>query len=172
LYRKAEAAGLTNITCVNLDWNKVTIGEKVQPHDIVLMSRSIPTRLSNTLRKLYLATKTAGYITWRAERTDDLEIELARAIGKSYRLFPDHSLIYRMLRYMGIRAEIETFEADNREKYASLQEAALSLARGTELDEAQFARVLAIAGNYLTEKDGSYYTTTRRMKWVLISWKM
>ncbi len=170
LGRKATEAGLTNVTTVNQDWNQVTVGKEIDKHDVVLLSRCVHVRLSETLRRIDLAAKSAGYIAWRAERTDEFETEVAEAMGKNHRLYPDYSIIYGMLRRMGILARMEIFETTNQEKYPSLEEAALNMARGAEVNDRQFVRLLAIARNRLTRGDSFYYST-RKMKWVLISWQ-
>jgi tRNA G37 N-methylase Trm5 len=170
LSHKAEAAGLTNIAILNRDWNQVTVGEEIDKHDIVLLSRTIPVRLSDTLRKIDLAAKSACYITWRAEQTDEFETEVAEALGRNPPVFPDYLVIYMMLKNMGISTEIETFETTNQECYYSLEGAALGMVKGAEINERQFVRLLAIARNHLTEIDDHYFST-RKIKWVLISWK-
>ena len=170
LLNKAAAAGITNITAINQDWSQAGIGQEIDEHDIVLLSRSVHVRLSETLRKMHLAARSACYVTWHAERTDDFEVEVAEAMGKSQPLYPDYSIIYGMLRQMGISAGIDTFETANQEKYPSLQEAVLSMARGTRINDVQYGRLLGIAGNRLTRMDDGY-SLTRKTKWVLISWR-
>jgi precorrin-6B methylase 2 len=170
LLKKATATGLTNITTINRDWNEVAVGKDIDRHDIVLLSRSVPARLSEALSKIALAAKSAGYITWRAERTDEFETELAKAMGKNLPFYPDCSAIYGMLRKMNIPARMDMFETSDQEKYSTLHEAALSMARGAEVTELQLVKLLRIARNYLTKMD-DYYSFTRQIKWVLISWE-
>jgi SAM-dependent methyltransferase len=170
LLHKAAAGGLTNITTVNQDWNQAAIGKEIQKHDIVLVSRSVHALFFETLRKINLASNSACYITWRAERLDEFETELAEAMGKNLPLYPDYSVICEMLCELGIFPGTETFETESQEKYPSLQEALLSMARGTEINGRQYTNLLTIARKRLTRND-NHYSFSRKIKWVLISWK-
>jgi len=170
LSRKAAAEELDNINILNLDWDRVTVGVEVQPHDIVLLSRNICTRLSETLKKVSLAAKNAFYITWRAERTDPFEVELAAALGKDHLFFPDYSIMSAALCQMGINVTTEIFEDISREQFDSPRAAALSFSRGAPIEERQYTRLLEIAGKYLKEND-SGYSLVRKTRWALISWK-
>lgn len=170
LQQRVATSGITNITIVNKDWNKVIIGEDITEHDIVLISRAMPNiRLSETLQRINDAAKSACYITWRAQRMDKYEREVSLAMGKKLHDYPDYLTITGMLSNMGIPANVEIFESSNEEKYPSLEKAALNMARGMEINESQFARLFKIAKNRLTLTDGFYYTTYK-MKWALISW--
>jgi hypothetical protein len=168
LRRKSGAEGLKNITAVNLDWNCVTLGRELNKHDIVLLSRNTPIGLSNTLGKIYLAARLAFYITWRAERTDEFESEVAEAMERQTPIFPDFSIIFMMLKQMGITVITEIFEEHTQERFDSLNEAALNMARGYELTPKKYDRLLEIAKNRLTESE-QCYQFDRRIKWVLIS---
>ena len=170
LLHKAAADGLDNITALNQDWNRVSIGQEIHQHDVVLLSRSVPVLLSETLRKICLAAKLACYVTWRAERSDELEDEIAEAMGKNRPFYPDYSVICRMLSHMGITPRTETFETETEEQFPSLQEALLSMARGNVINERQYANLLAIARKRLTQT-GNCYSSFRKIRWVLISWK-
>jgi len=104
----------------------VTINRDIPRHDIVLLSRVVHVPLSEMLRKINLAAKSACYVTWRAERHDEFETEVAEVIGRSHPFYPDYSLIYSALRHCGISAGIDTFETETREIYSFLREALLS----------------------------------------------
>jgi len=170
LLHKASLAGLTNIVTLNKDWNQVTINKDIDQHDIVLLSRGVHVRLSETLRKINLAAKSACYVTWRAERSDEFETEVAEAMGRNQPFFPDYSVIHSMLAHLGISARTETFETETEERFTNLQEALLSMARGTEINRRQYISLLAIARKRLIKVNDSY-SSFRRIKWVLISWK-
>jgi SAM-dependent methyltransferase len=170
LQQRILKSGITNVTIINKDWNDVIIGEDIPGHDVVLVSRSMPyRRLSETLQKINNAAKSACYITWRAERTDDYEASVAKAIGKDYQSYPDYLTIVGMLGKLDIKADIEIFESYHEEKYPSLKEAVLNMARGAKISDSQFVRLFSLANNRLNQKDGYYYATNK-LKWALISW--
>jgi SAM-dependent methyltransferase len=168
LQRSAAASGLTNISAVNQDWNLVSIGKEINRSDVVLSSRFVHPLLSETLHKILRAAKLASYIVWRATPTDDLEVEIAEAMGKSHPVYPDYVVIQRMLQRMGAYARVEIFETADQEKYTCLEEAALKMARGREIDGRQFAGLIEVARKHTTRKD-AFYFSSRKIKWALIS---
>ncbi len=170
LQQKALSAGLANINYLNKDWTQVNIDKDVLQHDIVLLSRSVHVPLSVTLQKINLAARSACYITWRAERFDQLETQVAEALGKGPPFFPDHSVISSMLSYFGISARSDTFETETEERYTTLPEALKSMARGVEINSKQYLKLREVAKKHLTRAD-NYYSSYRKIKWVLISWK-
>lgn len=170
LRHRAAVAGLTNITTVNQDWNQVAIGRGIEQHNIVLLSRCVLAPLSQALHRINEAAVSACYVVWRAERSDGYEAEVAEAMGKEPSIYPDYSAICGILRCMGISASIEVFESTNHEEYATLEEAVLSIAKGAEIDDGQFARLLAVARNRLTKANG-LYSSVHKAEWALVSWK-
>jgi precorrin-6B methylase 2 len=170
LLDKAEAAGVRNITIRNRDWDQIEIGKDIEKHDVVLLSRGIYTRLSETLQKINKAAKSVCYVTWRAERSDEFESEVAFAMDRGQLIYPDYSIIQDMLRQMGILARAEIFETDTIEYFADLENALLSMAHGAELNAQQCDNLLKIARKRLIQVN-SHYLCLRRIKWVLISWE-
>lgn len=170
LRSRLKSAYLNNVTIVNKDWNNVDIGKDMDEHDIVLVSRSLPgLSLSETLQKFNQAATRACYIVWRAECIDERDNEINDALGKKHQPYPHFSLIYGMLANLGISANVEIFTASSRERYPSLNEAVLSMAKGQEITKKQYAKLMNIAKNYLTLSNG-YYCSDYAMKWALISW--
>jgi 16S rRNA G527 N7-methylase RsmG len=167
LEQKARDLGLTNIRTVNQDWKLISVGWEVGAHDIVLLSRNICIDLLETLKKVNQAARTAFYITWRAERYDPFETDLAVALGKDRSVFPDFKIIREVLSDMGISTDTEIFEEVTQAKYHSPREAALEFARGTPVSESQLNHLAAVAANYLTQ-DGKHFLLTRKIKWALI----
>ncbi len=170
LKQRASRARLHNITLVNRDWNEVAIGTDVEPHDVVLVSRSFPgVRLSDTLRKIDQAATRVVYLTWRVAG-DDFEAELSRAIGKEYHPYPDYNLMLGALGVMGISATVEIFDSRHEDKFPSLDDAVRSMAKGAELNDEARARLTSFARARLVFRDG-FYRDTSRIRWALISWR-
>jgi SAM-dependent methyltransferase len=171
LRTRADKDGLSNIRFLNLDWNKTEIGKDVAPHDVVLVSRSLPgVPLSTTLRKFDLASKRACYLTWRSERSDSYEAAVGAALGRHKHDYPDYNVILDTLKAMGLRPRLDTFESLNEEKFPDLAEAVLTMARGTKISGAQASSLREIASKRLKLEEG-FYCGSFRMKWALISWQ-
>jgi hypothetical protein len=69
---------------------------------------------------------------------------------------------------MGAYARVEIFETADQEKCTCLEEAALKMARGREIDDRQFAGLIEVARKHTTRKD-AFYFSNRKIKWALIS---
>jgi len=170
LKKRAAAAGVNNISIINRDWNQVKVGEDIAKHDVVLVSRSLPSnRLSESLERMNSIARYGCYITWRGQRTDKYESEVAQAIGKKLRDYPDSRIIYGTLQAMGIAAKIEIFETTNEEHFPDLAEAVKNMARGAELTGSQKEKLTAVAKNRLSMSNG-FYCGSYKMQWSLISW--
>ena len=168
---RAQQADLHNIEPVNRDWNRVSVGKDIAPHNIVLVSRSLPgARLSETLSKFNLACTRACYLTWRAERSDKYEVAVSRALGKHEHFYPDHRIIYETLTAMGIQAKTGYFESANEERFPSLDDAVSNMSRGKILTPDQANNLRQLAESRLSREDGYYYGHYK-MKWALISWQ-
>ncbi len=171
LRERIEAVGITNIATINRDWNSVVIGKDIEAHDVVLVSRSLPyTRLSETLARINQAAKSACYITWRANHTDDYEIAVREAMGKPQKQYPDYSIIAGMAERLGYFPNVEIFENSGEEKYPDLETAVSNMARGARPDARQSANLLKLVKERMKLIDG-YYTYAYTMKWALISWQ-
>jgi hypothetical protein len=96
--------------------------------------------------------------------------EVAEAMGRGRPVYPDYSIIGDTLSHMGISARAETFKAETEETYPDLHSALLSMARGSEINQQQHAKLLEIARKRFIRTD-HHYTCSRTIKWVLISWK-
>ena len=161
---------IANITLVHNNWNHVSVGKDIMPHDIVLVSRSLPNiLLSETLRRVNQAAQKACYITWRADRINPYEISLGEALGKTPKPFPDYSLIAVMLGSMGIAATVDIFESRGAEKYSSPEESVKYMARGKEITDVQFQRLLSV--QRLAYLQDGYYEASNTQRWALISWE-
>ena len=137
----------------------------------MLVSRSLPGAcLSETLRKVDSVAARACYLTWRAERSDEFEITVSRALGKHPHEYPDYNIIYETLSCLGIPAKTEIFETINEESFPSLDEAVLNMARGAKLNPEQLRNLHIAAEGRLTCADG-FYCSRSKLKWALISWQ-
>lgn len=170
LKQRAASIGVNNISVVNKDWNQVRVNEDIEEHDVVLVSRSLPSnRLSESLNKMTSAARHGCYITWRGHRTDKYESDVALAMGKTHREYPDYRVIYGMLQSMGIAASIEIFDTTNEERFPSIEDAIMNMARGRTLTGKQKEKLFGLAKDRLTFVNG-FFCSYYKMQWSLISW--
>lgn len=169
----AKKQMLGNITTVNMDWEDAQITSRVESHDIVLASRSLPSTksivaslssINNTARKL-------AYITWKADSRDTIEEEICKRLGINYKPFPDYMLLYNLLYSLGIRANAEIFNIDAERVYRSLDDAFTQIIRSHPLyDDSEKSMVKTLLADNLEYKDGMYVQHKTAL-WALIWWE-
>lgn len=168
LQQKAAAAGVDNIVPMARDWLEVRIGDEIEPHDVVVASRSLPMGdLGRALAKLDAAASRRCYLTWTVK--DDYEGELADILGADYHPSPPYTIIYNLLYSMGICANIEILETPCGLQFASLDEAVVRVTRGARVSQETDARLRAFLKSRLRRRDGHWCRETPS-RWALISW--
>ncbi len=171
LQSKITTAGLPNVNLINADWNRVIPYVDIFGHDVVLLSRSvmINNKLSETLQKMDSIATAACYVTWRVNRQDELQTAIAGALGREKAPYPDYRIICGCLRQMGIEFKTDVFETKDEERYPTLELAAIHFAKGNEVDEEKFTRLLEVMKERLLFING-LYSITKTTMWALISW--
>jgi len=98
------AADLNNIVTINIDWTRAQVGKDFQQHDVVVVSRSLPSGLdiAGSLKLIDAAAKRLCYVTWKARGYDELERELSELLGIPYVTFPCHIVIYNLLHALAL----------------------------------------------------------------------
>ncbi len=172
IMQKAAAEGIRNITTLNLDWNSARVNADFQKHDVVVVSRSLPSGddIRKSLRSINDAANHSCYITWKANGHDDLEYELSRQLGIKYAPFPEHAVLYNLLCSMDIPANIELFQTNGTRQYISLEDAYIQVIRSHPVDAAERIRIMSFLADRLNYRDGSYYQP-KNTTWALIWWK-
>lgn len=167
----ARNAGLSNIVTLHLDWNKAKVGEDFPRHDVVLVSRSLPTgeNIADSLRSIDAAAEHLCYVTWKANGYDELEAELSTLLGIAYVPFPDYAVIYNLLLSLGIHANVELFKTNGRRRYASIEEAYVQIVRSQPIDGALKNKIMDFLYRRLEHKNGGYYQQKNSL-WALIWW--
>ena len=118
LSQNAKQQGLSNISCVNKLIEDTVIGVDIEPHDVVVASRSMGLEqdVRTFLRKMDEAAKIYAYVIWGAqERTFD--IALYNAIGREYEETRTYMILYNLLYQIGIRANVEIFTCTPQNMY-------------------------------------------------------
>lgn len=173
ILRKASNEGLSNLATLNADWTQVQVGKDINPHDIVLVSRSLPAgkNIIATLEAICAAARRACYITWKANSYDELEADLCKVMGLEYHPLPDYIILYNLLYGMGIHANVDLFKTSEKRVFRSLDEAYIQIVRSDlSHDESAKRQAMAFLDARLRSKDGSY-CERRNVSWVLISWR-
>ncbi len=168
LRQKAREARIGNIVPIAGNWLEVRIGSEIEPHDVVVASRSLPMgNLGRALAKLDAATKRRCYLTWTVK--DDYEDELADILGSDYHASPPYTIIYNLLYSMGICADIEIMETPCGLQFTSLDEAVARATRGAKVDQETYVRLRGFLGSKLRYRNGRWYRDAPS-RWALISW--
>lgn len=173
ILKKAARQNLSNITTVNINWADVQVGCNVEEHDVVLVSRSLPSQESiiSSLRSINMAARRSCYITWKADSYDPLESEICRRLNIEYRTFPGYELLCDLICSMGIHASVDTFKISSQRIYRSVGDAFIQIIRSFQfqtLEEKNMVRSL-LAENL--EYNRGLYMQKKDAVWALISWK-
>jgi SAM-dependent methyltransferase len=175
LKEDAAKQGLYNINYVHRSWNDVVVGEDIEPHDVVVASRSVGREpdIQSALEKIDSAANKYVYITvWGGGEHGHCK-GVPAALGRPYKDTPDHIYFYNILSQMGIRANVQHLECHSRLIYTDLDEAMescrLSLGPLNEKEE-------QIAREYLDKtlikiETGMLEVPDNRPVWSLIWWK-
>jgi SAM-dependent methyltransferase len=169
--RNAAAAGLNNILTLNLDWTKAQLGTDFQQHDVVVVSRSLPAGkdVSRCLKLIDAAARRSCYITWKASAYDELEAEISRLLGVTYRPFPEHIVLYNLLHSIGIHAEVNIFRTGGCRRYETLEEAFLQIVRSQPVEPHQKQAILDMLASRMENRDRAFYQPKNAL-WALIHW--
>ena len=167
----ANRNGLANITPLHLDWAQIQVGRDFPQHDIVLVSRSLPSNkgITHNLRSIDAAAKRLCYITWKASGYDEIESELSTMLNIPYTPSPDYAVLYNLLLSMGIHANVELFRTSGRRRYNSIPEAYIQIVRSYPAGETEQRAIIEFLEHRLTYSDGYYYQQKNSL-WSLIWW--
>lgn len=175
LRQDAEKQSLSNITCIRRSWDSVKVGKDIEPHDVVIASRSVGRTpdLHNALEKIDGAALKYVYLTaWGGgERGHNKGVR--EALGKPYRDVPDYIYIFNMLHRMGISPNVVQLACHSRLIYASLDDAIESCKLGIgplTIEEERLARDY-LDRTLIRHGDGSREIPDNRPVWSLIWWK-
>jgi SAM-dependent methyltransferase len=172
IHEKARQQRLDNLSIVNIDWEEVRTDKDVEPHDVVLVSRSMPARkdILSSLKSIDMTARRLCYITWKADSHDALEVELCNRLGIAYRAMPDYMLLYNLIYSLGIRANVEVFKTTGERIYGSIDDAYIQIIRSHPIhtdDEKQL--IMSLLAENLEYSKGLYIQHINAL-WALIWW--
>jgi 16S rRNA G527 N7-methylase RsmG len=169
----ARESGLDNINCVNMGWEDVKVGENLEPHDIVLISRClIRDNNYHNLSSYDTLARKGVYLTYPlVHNTTDEHIY--KYMGKSVWLYPPYICVYNMLYQMGIYANVNYISYQNRTAYQNYEEALATLHERLGLLSEKEEELLAeYVKEYFHWKNGMYtYKRQSVSTWALLWWR-
>ena len=181
LKQRAEKENIQNISYINMPFETAEIGKDLVKHDVVVASRSMgwEYNLERFLRGMDQAAEKRAYVIWGADERW-FDIDLYKAIGRPYGETRTYIVIYNLLYQMGIRANIEIFQAKvSGMSYGSIDEAILELTRRFErrnnddaLTQEEIVKLRPFfEANLSSAKDGSFSLFHRKpFRHALIWW--
>ena len=174
LKENAAKKDITNINYINCSWDDAVVGKDVEPHDIVIASRSLgPLDLKESMLKLSSAAKKAVYFTLPVVHLP-FDWEVYQAIGRDERKHPSYIYVFNTLYQMGIQANIEILNSKIRVKFSSIEEAMDDLQWRTlpftDTEKEKMRKFLE--EKYAGKNDSPLIRHEGFSKWALIWWKV
>ena len=174
LNKNAEREKISNIKTIQMDINDIdykTIGD----YDIVLASRCLNGifNIKNTLLTLNEIANKYVYVTVFGSSTYKYKKEKAEIAGKPFKAGTDYSILFLLLKSLGIEANILQLECENLKEYHTIDEAIeRSIWRLGELEEEN----KTVLKNYFKEifvknERGNWVNPKDKTDLVLIWWR-
>ncbi len=174
LNKRAEDEGLYNIKTIQMDIKELS-HEKIGDYDIVLASRCLNgiSNIKETVLTLNEIANKYVYITVFGSASHEYKKEKAEIAGKEFKSGTDYSVLFMLLKSLGIEANIVQLECENLKEYADMDEAIQrSMWKLGELEE---KNKIALE-NYFKEmffknERGNWVNPKDKTDLVLIWWK-
>jgi ubiquinone/menaquinone biosynthesis C-methylase UbiE len=175
LEENATEEGLTNINLLNRRLEDVLLNKDVEPHDVVVASRSLNGvyNIKQVLEEINKIAKKYVYITLWGANSVKFQNEISKIIGREFHEHPTYIYVYNMLYELGIHANIKILDYDNSSYYSSVDEAIETFKwKMVNLNQKEED----ILRDYLTEKmvklhDCKFKFPHNKPDWALIWWK-
>lgn len=174
LKENAAKKDITNINYINCSWDDAVVGKDVEPHDIVVASRSLgPHDLKESMLKLASVAKKAVYFTLPVVHLP-FDWEVYQAIGRNERKHPSYIYVFNTLYQMGINANLEILNSRIRVKFSSVEEAMDDLQwRTTPFSDSEKDKMKKyLEKRFAEQKDSPVFRHEGFSKWALIWWKI
>ncbi|WP_424354826.1 class I SAM-dependent methyltransferase [Methanobacterium sp. MBAC-LM] len=175
LEKDAFENGLNNITPLNRRLEDVLLNKDIEPHDVVVASRSLNGvyNIKQILEEINKIAKKYVYITLWGANNVKFQNEISKIIGREFHQHPTYIYAYNMLYELGIYANIEILKYDNSSYYSSVDEAIETFRwKMVNLNQTEEN----ILREYLAEKmvkihDSKFKFPHNKPDWALIWWK-
>ena len=170
----SEKNDLKNLHFRQLNWSDVTVGSDIQPHDVVIMSRSLG-RMMNLRESLMKANQAASryvYITAWGGGERKMNKGIMEALGQEYQDNPDYLYIINMLAQTGIHPNVEQMSCSSKVVYPTITDALHNFQVFLRLSSSQLGIAEAFLKDHLVKRDDGWYEIPdNNPVWSLIWWK-
>ena len=175
LNREAEEQGIDNVSTVHCGWEDEWSDFGVEPHDLVICSRSmnIPD-LYGALLKLGRYATAAIHVAERIAPSP-FDPNAFAALGREFSSGPDYIYTVNMLYQLGIHPRITKIELARDQHFASLEAALEGYAwmfKDLQSEERQLLE--KYVKSRIVEQDGDHLVVRRdhAQRWALLSWSV
>jgi SAM-dependent methyltransferase len=170
----AEKNHLANLQQMHINWDNVTVGTDIQPHDVVIMSRSLGRMMNlyESLMKVNQAASRYAYLTAWGGGERKINRGIMEALGQEYHDSPDYLYVFNILAQMGINPNVEQMRCSSKVVYPSINEALYNYQILLHLSSSQLKVAQAFLEEYLVKRDdGLFEIPDNKPVWSLIWWE-
>lgn len=174
LNKNAENEGLSNIKTIQMDIKDLDY-EQIGDYDIVLASRCLNgiSNIKETVLTLDEISNKYVYITVFGSSSHKYKKEKAKIAGKTFKAGTDYSVLFMLLKSLGIEANIVQLECNNLKEYSDMDEAIQrSMWKLGELEEENKIALENYFKEIFVKNDrGNWVNPKDKTDLVLIWWK-
>jgi len=170
LQESMEKEGVKNITCINKRWEDIELGADIEPHDVVIASHSLSMLdMQEALAKIDATAKKCVHLFTFAGRWMDGGL-CEEICGEKRPSWSDYIYLCNILHDMGIYANVEIWDSEFEQHYASLDEAVTKFEEMYDPPSEKEEILREHLSKILVEDDGSL-CLKRKSKSAMIWWQ-
>ena len=172
LQENMEREDVTNIRCINKQWEDIELGGDgdIEPHDVVIASHSLSMLdMQEALAKIDAAATKSVYLFTFAGRWMDggLSEEIC---GEKRHSWSDYIHLCNILHDMEIYADVEIWDSEFEQRYANMDEAVTRIMGMYDLPSEKDGALREYLSGTLVEDDGTL-CLKRKSKSAMIRWQ-
>lgn len=170
LQENMEKESVKNVVCINKQWEDIELGADIEPHDVVIASHSLSMLdIQEALAKMDAAAKKCVYLFTFAGRWMDGGL-CEEICGEKRASWSDYIYLCNILHDMGIYANVEIWDSEYEQHYASLDEAVTKFKEMYDLPSEKEGLLRVHLSKILVEDDGAL-CLKRKSKSAMIWWQ-
>jgi SAM-dependent methyltransferase len=170
LQENMEREGVTNIRCINKQWEDIELGVDLEPHDVVIASHSLSMLdIQEALAKMDAAAKKSVYLFTFAGRWMDGGL-CEEICGEKRHSWSDYIHLCNILHDMEIYADVKIWDSEFEQRYANIDEAVTRMKEMYDLPSEKDGALRAYLSETLVRDDGTL-CLKRKSKSAMIRWQ-
>ena len=172
LQENMEGEDVTNIRCINKQWEDIELGGNgdIEPHDVVIASHSLSMLdMQDALAKMNAAAKKSVYLFTFAGRWMDGGL-CEEICGEKRSSWLDYIHLCNILHDMEIYADVEIWDSEFEQRYDSLDEAVTKIMEMYDLSSEKDGALREYLSGTLVKDDGTL-CLKRKSKSAMIRWQ-